>query len=435
MYTLNTTALGVKVGLNKRWAPINLNEIQVNELIALYRIVQIELTLVGDTQPLYLRVSDIAEEYNSFAGLFQTLLDSLTAALPTSTTPIIPSRDVARYYDVFKLRYKVRVVDENNIEYTTPDNNLPQDHLRIDREDTLIDIPSALSQVLVNVNGFYHQVENVGNKGLFIRDGNKSLQISQQNAIGMWDFQELGGFTVVPTIPILPIVEGFPVLVQFTQPVADKTVFFVIAGYFFPVDGQSVRQIGPTLFVIDFLHPNMRLAARYFEASEYIDLSTIQATAAGITPGTIEVPQLYSPQALAAWLNLSQSFAVIVNRKDTYLAQRYVKRTNNPNQYLCYLDRDPTDLPNETNNARLRLEPPCFPMVMELGRQPPYWTTTEGWVHSLTIHSNRVAQLLYETVQPVEQIVTSGADQPGSPGLVQHAYLLEFGSMVKDQVI
>lgn len=434
LYTLNPTAIGVRKGLNKRWANINLNLVPVPELFEQYRIVQIELTPAGATDPVFLLLEDIASEYAAYLGMFQGIVDDRLTAFPTRNASVQFTRDVARFYDVFELRYKVRAVDDENQVPVVAVDFSTTPHLRIERSDAIIDSAAAIKQVLVSVNGFYHYGENIGNKGLFVRDGYKSVELSNQNSLGLWDFQELGGFTVVPDIPATIPNSGGLVQVNFPQDVTNKSVFFVIAGYFFPVDVSICSQVGLGAFTINFNHVNMRLVQRYFEAANYIDLSSVKEVCAGATPGMIDTDLLNSPEAIAAWLDLTQSFAVIVNRKNTYIQQRYVKRTGNPNQYECYLDRDPTDLPNEVNNPRLLLDPPQLPLALELGRHPAYWTTTERWVHLFTIYSNRVGQLLYETVQPAEQILTSGSDQPGSPGLLQNAYLLEFGSMMKNTV-
>lgn len=433
MYTLNTTAVGVLKGLNKRWQQVALDSVSVQDLIAQYRLMQITLTPQGATEPVYLMLSAIADTYAAFTGTVQDLLTSIgDAALPTIAQSLILDKAVAHFYDAFKLRYQVKVVDDSNNEPPHVYDPDDYDHVRIQRSDAAIDSADALTKVLANVNGFYHRTENIGNRGLFVRDGLKSLRLSNQNQVGLWDFKELGGFTLVPTVPGVVHSSGTAFQVSFPQDVSQKTVFFVIAGYFFAVDGGMVSQNGPGGFLIDFAHAAMRLPARYFEAVNYLDLSTIQAVAAGATAGTIDVTQLGGPAAIAAWMALTQTFAVIVNRQSCYMQSRYVQRTGNPNQYVCYLDRDMSNLPNEVEDARLSLRPPDLPLVLELGRQPPYWCVTEGWAHSLTIYNNRVGELLYESGQPADGILTSGADQPGSPGLVQQAYLLEFGSDVKD---
>lgn len=436
MYTLNPTAIGVKKGLNKRWQQVPLDGVSVQELIAQYRILQITLTPQGATDPVYLLLSTISATYAAYSGTFQDLLDALgNAALPTVNASVILDKAVARFYDVFKLRYQVQVVDATNNDPPAVYDADDYDHIRIQRSDSAIDSASAVNQVLANVNGFYHRTENIGGRGLFVRDALKSLRQSNQNQLGLWDFKALGGFTLVPTVPGAVHSSGTAFQVSFPQDVSQKTVFFVIAGYFFAVDGGVVTQNGPGSFLIDFAHAAMRLPARYFEAANYLDLASIAALAAGETSGTIDTTKLGNADTIAAWMALSQTFAVIINRQNCYVQSRYVQRTGNPNQYVCYLDRDLSNLPNEVEDTRLALTPPDLPLVLELGRQPPYWCVTERWAHSLTIYNNRVGELLYESGQPADNILTSGADQPGSPGLVQQAYLLEFGSDVKDQPV
>lgn len=434
MYTLNPTAIGVPKGLNKRWAQVDLDEPTVQSLFLNYRALQIEVTPEDAIEPVYFLLHELSEEFMDFTGTVQDLLDDHfdEDALPTFEVAVAIDRAVARFYDVFQLRYAIKAVDATNAEPPLSVDIEDVDHLRIERRGASFNSATAVKQVLANVNGFYHLTKNVGDKGLFVQDGFKCARISGQNQLGLWDFQELGELEVVSPVPGQLYSSNNAYQVTFTQDLSDKTVFFFIAGYFFPVDGIVVSQIGPQNFLIDFAHESMRLAARYFEAVNYLDLSDVQAAANGETAGTIDTELLGSPDAIEAWMGLSQTFAVILDRKDCYIEQRHIKRTGNPNMYQCFLERELLGIGNEVNNPRLTTRPPQLPLVLELGRQPPYWTQTERWVHTLTIYSNRIGQLLNETGQPAEQVLTSGADQPGSPGLVQHAYLLEFGSSIQN---
>lgn len=451
MYTLNTTAVGVLNGFNKQWENIDLTAFSVQALLAQYRIVQITLTVPAALEPVYLLLSDIASTYSSYSGTFQQLLSDLgNASLPTSTSPIKIGNATARFYDAFALRYTFKVVDSTNAELPVTTDESHYNDLRIDRADQLvapnvldttpvpiagiynapINSANAVINTLVNINGFYHLAENIGNQGIFVKDGLKSMRLANQANIGLWDFNELGGFSVLATVPGAVDSSGSAFQVRFTQDVSASTVFFVIAGYFFPVDGTVVSQVGARVFQIDFAHVNMRLAARYFEAAGYIDLSAVAAAAGGATAGTIDTSLLDKAPAIAAWMALSQTFAVIVNRKDCYMQMRYVQRTENPNKYFCYLDRDLSNVPNEIENPRLSLVPPKLPLVLGLGRHAPYWTTTENWVHSLTVASSNVDSLMPWATPPAVEGVSSLTNQAKVKRVLQNAYLLEFGSAV-----
>lgn len=434
MYTLNPNAIGVKKGLNKRWEEVDLSTPTVKSLFETYRILQITLTPQDASEPVFLMLHELNAEFQDYADTVQAMLDAYyaTDALPTHTTALIRDHAVARFYDAFKLRYGITLVDANNDEPPVIADIEDYDHLRIERQDTRIDSVAATTQVLVNVNGYYHRAENVNNRGIFVRDAMKSLRKSGQNQIGLWDFKDLGGVTVVPTVPGYVVAEGSAFQVDLTQDVSEKTVFFVVGGYFLPVDGTVVAQNGVKNFLIDFTHLSFRAEQRYFESANYLDMSAVAEAAASVTPGLIDLDKLTQADSVAAWMAMKQSFVVIINRKDCYMQMRYLKRTLNPNQYICYLDRDLSNLPNEIEDPRLSLQPPDLPMVLELGRHPPYWTTTEGWMHTLSIYSNRIGQILYDANAVPGQVQTSGPDQPGAPLRPQHAFLLEFGSDVQD---
>lgn len=430
MYTLNTTAIGVLNGVNKRWQDIDITSISVQNLLAQYRIVQITLMPDNSTTPVYLLSSDLVNDYSTFTGTVQDLLNQPAYDVPTHPTALKPANDVAHFYDALSMRYRLMPVDQNNIiPPATPDVS-SVDNLRLDRFDTLIEASVAVTQVLPNINGFYHLPENIGDQGIVVKDGFKSLRHAGQTQVGLWDFTELGGFSILPTIPgeLVEAANAYQVLLS--QDLSDKTVFFVIAGYFFPVDGTVIAQNGAGMFYIDFANANMQAVARYYEAMSYIDMSSVAAAAAGSTPGTIDPTLLTSQAAITAWLALSQSFVVIVNRAETYLQSRSLQRTGKPSRYFCYLDRANSVVMGEVNNVDLSPTPPQLPLVLVLGRHPPYWTTTEGWTHTLTIYNNRIGELLYAGTTGADAIASSGAYQPGAPGHLQAAYFLEFGSNI-----
>ena len=156
MYTL-VSAIGVPVGLNKRWQTIDLTTITVANLFRTYRKAQVTLTPPGVSTHVFLDIANIASTYATYTGTFSALLTSLgNVALPTTTTGFVLNERSATFSDAFKAGYNVTPVDTDNaISLNLPNSQLP--NLRLSRQDIRIDYNYFQANCLVNVNGYYHR--------------------------------------------------------------------------------------------------------------------------------------------------------------------------------------------------------------------------------------------------------------------------------------
>ena len=288
---------------------------------------------------------------------------------------------------------------------------------------------------IVNQYGTFQQpfqslLTAIGNNTLPTTD--TGLVINQQRALFVDAYRS--GFKIVPvdennSIPVdvdtylLPNVritrDDIPITVSMinntlpTSPVinlpidvSNKTVFLVLGGYFMQIDGTVLQQVSNSSFQINF--NLIDLVNRYYESINYLVLDSILEDTPPNNPNQIVISDLTTPSAINSWLTLSQSFFVVLDCAEVYTQKQYIKRIGIPNQYISYTRPD-------------------FPLVLELGRQPPYWLLEECNNYLLSIYNNPIGDLLYETTNPIG-ITTSGVDQPGSPGKLQEAYLLEIGT-------
>ena len=407
MYTV-VNAIGVPLGLNERWQVVDLTAYTVAQLFTDFRIVQIELTPQGATSNVYLQLSAIASTYASYSGLFSALLASIgNTALPTTTTGYVLNERSAIFADAFKAGYTVTPVDTSNVVPPyTPSSQLP--NVRLTRTDIQIDYNYMAANCLVNVNGYYHATSTDGVNGVVVANAMKSLELSGQNQIGLWNFGQVASFT---SMPITPAMVNYSVV---AQPVVNlgidltgKSVALILGGYFVFIDNSVLTQVGASSFQINFTQ--IDLANRYYESANYIDVSSILAATPAANPNQIVVSDLTSPTAVAAWLAMSQTFFVVFNTAEMFQQQQFVKRSGIPQLYLSYT-------------------PPLYPMALSLGRHPPYWSVKDAGQWALTIYDNSIGNLLYSGT--TGSISTSGANQPGSPGLLQEAYLVQVGSDV-----
>ena len=411
MYTV-VTAIGVPFGLNQRWQVIDLTAYTVAQLYSIFRRVQITLLPAGATVPVYLDLASVVATYSTYAFPFATLLTSLgSTALPTTLTGLILNKNTALYKDAFKARFTVTPVDATNtiVPYTP---NVVVPNVRLTRTDIAIDYNYMQANCLVNVNGFYHQTSTDGINGVLVTAGMESLVRSNQNQIAIWNFGSVGSLTQIPITPAMVSTNapGTPTapLITIPTPLTNQSIFLVLGGYMVLVDGSVLTQLSSTAFQLNFAL--IDLVNRYYESTNYINIDSVLAGAPAANPNQVLISDLTTPTAIAAWLALSQTFFVAINNPEVYMQQQSVKRIGTPNQYISY-------------------QQPTSPLVLALGRQPPYWDKLDGQQWLLSIYDNNIGDLLYYTTPT--SVSSSGANQPGTPGNLQEAYLLELGCDVK----
>jgi hypothetical protein len=198
-------------------------------------------------------------------------------------------------------------------------------------------------------------------------------------------------------------------VVNLPSDTSNKYVFLILGGYPIYVDGQALSQLSGSAYRINFTLLN--ILKRFYESGNYLDLSSVIA-AAGVSGYTaVSEDDITSANAINAWLTMSQSFFVVLDNAEVFTQKQYIKRIGIPNQYLTYQD-------------------PIYPLVMVLGRHPSYWKVEEDGQWRVSIYNNVVGNLSYNVVPLPSNLVDGGSDQPGMPGLLQEAYLLQIGSDV-----
>lgn len=407
MYTV-VTAIGVKFGLNQRWQVIDLTFYTVAQLYSVFRRVQITLVPTGSEVPVYLDLTTIASTYSTYNFTFAVLLASLNnAALPTTPTGISLNKNSALYKDAFKAGFTITPVSASNVvSPVVPTTSLP--NLRLTRSDIKIDYTYFQANCLVNVNGYYHQTSTDGINGVMVTDGMESLLRSNQNQLAIWNFSSVGPVTVLPITPemISTTSPGTPTapLITLTEPINNQALFLVLGGYMVFVDGAILTQLSGSTFQLNFAL--IDLVNRYYESINYINIDSVLAGTPPVNPNQVVIADLTTPTAIAAWLALSQTFFVAIDNPEVYMQKQAIKHIGTPNQYITY-------------------QKPTSPLVLALGRQPPYWDVQDDRQWLLSVYDNNIGNLLYYTT--TSGVSTSGSCQPGTPGNLQEAFLLEIG--------
>lgn len=410
MYTA-VSAMGVRFGVGKRWEEINLANFTVAQLVTTFRRWQVTLTVPSaPTVMLYLDGEVVRRNWPNETVTFPQLLVNLgNAALPTTLTGLKLNLRQARFKDAFKAGYTVTPVTHANND--NPSIALEDKHdIRLTRRLPATDYTNFFKRYMVSINGFYHQTDTDGVNGIVVTDAMKSQRHSGQNQIGLFNFQKMGDLEFVPvTNAMIDVVDAGEARVTLGKNLDGKTVFLVLGGYFMTVDPHHFSRIGDSSYLIDF--NNLPMRDRWFESTKYLDLRDLPVDTTPANDQQILDANLVSEAFIRAYLQISQSFFVILDNPEVFVNRQFIKRSYFPNHYVAYSE-------------------PVYPIVTGLGRMPEYWSVYEDRQWSLTVYDNVVAQRIFNTVNQNALVSVDDHNNPMYRGEVSMAYFMEIGSDV-----
>lgn len=381
MYTA-VAAIGVRAGVGKRWEQINLEEwLEVSALVSTFRRWQVTLTHPSLPAPVYLDGDYFKTNAPNYNGALEALLTSYgDQALPTTPTGIVLSLKRAMYKDGFKAGYQITAVTHANSDSPTISLDDKPD-IRLTRTNPATDYTNVFKTTLVSINGFYHQTDTDGINGIVVTDAMKSRNRCGQNQIGLYNFGLLGQITCVPlTDAMIGSPDEGKVLVDLQRDLTGKTIFLVLGGYFMVVDASILYRVAPSTYVIDFSKLDIR--SRWFESTQYMDFGTMPVNSSPANATEIAVEDLLTEEFIRAYLKLSQTFFVILDKDEIFVNRQFLRPTRLPNMYVAY-------------------KQPVLPMVSTYGRHPEYWSTYEDGQWSMTIYGGQTDNYVFNTINQV----------------------------------
>ncbi len=403
-------SVGIKFGINKRWEAVDLNEHNVVDLYKIFRKCYIQLS--NGVPPVIncLDIEDVRFEHSSYPGTFPELLISIgNTALPTTATfPVIDTK-IARYRDAFQAGYSVTPVHPLYGVNAAPENLTA---VMLKRDSPVIDYDIFHKHCLISVNGFYHLTDTDKVSGCLVYDAMKSLRISNQNQIGIYSFEGVCSLELIAIKPeMIHKQDPYEKLsssayLQIDKDLTNKSVMLVIGGYLHTVDSNTFTKVGLSDFKIDF--KNYQLLDRYYESSNYIDMSSLNLSVTERNLSQISIEEMFSDDKIISYLTLSQSFFVILDNPDIFTNKQYIKRSNMYGMYISYQE-------------------PRYPLVVGLGRHPEYISTLEDGQYSVTIQDNTIQNKIYNTVNPLNLNSVSNSNLSMSHSSIAAGYFLETG--------
>lgn len=375
-------------GKNKTWVSTDISLETLNVVFTKYN--DGHLTLLNPVlspNPIYVDFQELKNVNVPFINLpFETWLQSLVnlplptlSAEPTYTEKCITYSDASQAgFDITRI-HPTFVFDECGPNPIFTNNQLRD--LRLEKENvSLVDLQKYL---LCTVNGFLHR-STPTETGLQIKDAALSVDVCNENCVGLISFKNIGEVTQHAIMPnMLKLVNGFPAryeyLIETNLDLNDKTVMLSLGGYLHLEDNSfDIVCYNPGVIRISFTRVN--LIRRLLEMNKYLDLSGLLHYRSPNKGDAVNVLDFYKDTNISALLTMSQSFLIVVDTPHLYFEREIVGQSLFPNIYEYGLE-------------------PTVPLRTSTGRLPEYWRTLEHntWVMSLSDTLQR--NYLHETTE------------------------------------
>jgi len=406
------SALVKPKGKGSQWVEEDISDQTFRSLFVSYRDARVAIdhpSFESDKFFLLDEIRDMIEDPDRTVS--QWLSDIGNTTIPTYDGTIELKRRVVDHRDAYMAGYDIRPTRMDS----HPDVNWPMD----ERKDLLlfkdgIDYRKAYRSLLVSVNGLIHRT-SYSRHGLYIVDGAYSQKNANRVGMGLTDFSPIGELSFIdihdkmlyrPTDDHKHYQQAYLNLGQSTE---NKTVMLVIGGYPHLLDG-TYDVVGDGLVKIDF--NNYPIIQRYYESLKLIDMDDIEYTQVGNGPDQRKVDDLIrSEKFIRQLMNLSQTFAVVIDSDQMYVEKHSLEKTGLPG---CFLSQ----------------QRPTLPFVSLRGKWIPYWTHLEDDVWVVNCGSNYLPNYQFEHGPYQNQYCVTTQKVPNKPFYQDRGYLLEIGCYV-----
>jgi len=382
MYNL-VSAIVKPVDSGGRWRSMGIENVPLNNLYNDFKRVIVTLSSPVLTAPVSLEMELLRAELGGLTQTFgQWLQENGNATLPTSNSlPTINTR-YAHFSDAIRSGYKATPTHPT----ISPSSPIPlssKTYAILTRPEA--DYEYMYRRTLVSVNGFYHQTD-YSVEGLFVTDAMKTCLKAGRNEIGLLSFEALG------TLQFLQIKDDmiythrpqqklrYNCYVDTGVDLSNKTVMLVLGGYLHTLDKRTFYRISATAFGIDF--GQIPLVDRYYESYDTIDLEELGLERSDTNSSQVGINNLFSDEVLRRYLQLSQSFFVVLDNQEIFTDVVEVKPSPFPGTYTSSIT-------------------PVYPLMVGHGRHEVFWPRKEHDRFSVNINTQAAwtAPKNYETVQ------------------------------------
>lgn len=329
---------------------------------------------------VYVDIDVFKPEYTSYTGTLNELLVQIgDTALPT--VPTLPTTQIkyAKYSDAFQVGYiaDLTVIGEQ------PPPNFPRSSMNdlfVIRPKYKTDMTLIHSHCLVTVNGFLHRTDANTEKA-YIVDGGRTFRHQRDNQFGILSFLDIGAVTKIPITDEMilnldsenPLYDGTIINLQ-GHDIENKTVLMSVGGYLTLPEPGVFWQNSDTSVALNL--SQTPYVQRYVESSYYLDLTSLGLDESYMNPSLVNVPQLTSDAVIKKYLNLSQSFIIVIDTPNLYFNRKYLGAARLPGEFITYTK-------------------PTYPLFVNYGKMVEYFTSEEDGQWHLAVRDSYYRNFIF----------------------------------------
>lgn len=326
MYQIVSARLSRK-GSGAKVSPVDVSQVKMFDLMALYDRGYIELSNPLLANNIRVSLFDLSRQSLPFTNVtvsqwLGTLGNRVIEGSEVETTP----EKTVVYQDILTKHFMVDLVHPVYDASTATS----MDQLTAAYVEPTLNYSRYFTQwSLFTVNGLIHRHEDYRN-GVRILDAGTTLQKSGENTIGRLDFTGIGKVQIIPlkgrihALAAKPLSHGF--VVDAGKPLGGVSVMASIGGYLHS-EQDILRVVNITDGLVYVDARNVRFAERIAHSRNRMKLDSVLAH------------ESYNDQVLS-YLELSQSFLILVETPNLNLTYSYPEYTGLPGRYRDPMNRN-----------------------------------------------------------------------------------------------
>lgn len=393
-----------------RWAALAVGDMSLSYLFANYSKILVTLGNAYLPGPVTLDMEDIRPQYGGLSITFNELLINLGEdSLPTTDGTTEINTRYAKFSDLHHAGYAMTPIHSSAS--VDAQHNMKDKHwLRLTRPNT--DYSLFYKSCLVMINGYYHATDYDSN-GVYVINAMVTSRKSGENHIGALSFREIGELSFIPITKehIVAQAPGVPLkdacYITLPVDVSDKIVMLVLGGYLHMPGDDTFFLSSDKIVSVKF--NNYPMIERYFESRDNLDLSSLPLETTDRNATQISVENIFSDEVLKAYLTLSQSFFVILNKSDLFVEKLPLLASHMPGMYTSF-------------------HKPIYPMVNMTGRGVAYWYKAEVGQYAVNCVDSTAPFRMQDKADVYAQHSVDASQYTNGAELNSPAYFMRIGS-------
>lgn len=357
------SALVREKGAGTLWEEKDISGLKMQAIYSGYRKVFINLTNDYIEGKLYLDFSTLGvADISADKTLVEWLASIGNRTLATKTGAAVIDRKYIKYTDAYSAHYKPKMTSHKY----HPDAAVPladMHDLLLTRANT--DYEDLGDYVMASVNGIWHPTAKSA-YGLYVLQGAKSGRLANDNHVGLLSWQSIGKIKTVPidrnniVAPINNLKYSQSIYIRLNESMAGKTPILVFGGIIHVLDGSYVR-LSDNVLKIDTKY--LPLLDQYYLIRNRLDLSSLELDFSEDAPDLVSKTQFYGDETIARWIDLPQTFVVLVDAAGLEVQEQPLANTKLPGRWVT--GKEPQGL-----------------LITDKGMTPEYLVTQENgqWI-------------------------------------------------------